>query len=61
MIKLIKFIVQLWIATSIIKALVDSTQRARFEGHCEGFDKGTVYVAGDDDEPPYSLAFREVA
>lgn len=59
--KLIKFIVQLWIATSIIKALIDSNQRARFEGHCQGFENGIAYGAYDEDEPPYSRAFQDVA
>lgn len=58
--KLIKLIVQLWIATSLIKALVDSNQRARFEGHCQGFENGVAYGVCED-EPPYSRAFQDVA
>lgn len=61
MIKLIKLIVKLWVATSLIKAIAASNHRARVEGHCEGFENGIAYGAYDEDEPPYSRAFREVA
>lgn len=54
---LIKLIVQLWIAVSIIKAVAASNQRS----YSEGFENGTAYAVCDDEEPPYSLAFREVA
>jgi hypothetical protein len=59
--KLIKFMIQLWIATSLIKAIAASNQRTRFEGRCLGFENGIACGAYDEDEPPYSLAFREVA
>lgn len=58
---MIKLIVKLWIAVSIIKAIAASNQRARVEGHCEGFENGIAYGACDEDEPPYSRAFRDVA
>jgi hypothetical protein len=59
--KLIKLMIQLWVTMSIIKAIAESNQRARFEGHCQGFENDTAYGAEDEEEPPYSLAFREVA
>lgn len=61
MIKLIKLIVQLWIAASIVKAIVAANQQSHFEGYCEGCDKGEA-CSEDDEEPPYSRpAFRGVA